>query len=511
MEKPDNCILVIFGASGDLTKRKLVPAVFDLYQQNLLPDRFAVLGVSRTNFDDQSFRKQMLKDVDEFCQKQPVEKDALKKFIDMLHYHCLDTKEPSEYSGLKERLDSLDQKLKTNGNFIYYLATPPSLYETISHNLSTQDLHVQSRENGWKRIIVEKPFGYDLRSAIQLNNDLQKIFQENQIYRIDHYLGKETVQNTLAFRFANGIFEPLWNRNYIHHVEITAAEHIGVENRGGYYDGSGALRDMVQNHLLQVLGLIAMESPPTYTADAVRNETVKVFQSLCPIKLENVAQHVVRGQYVASTIKGEKVPGYREEKGVDPESRTETFVAMRFCIDNWRWGGVPFFIRTGKRLPTRVTEIVIHFKKTPHRLFRSQYTSYAEGNQLIIRIQPDEGILLKVGMKLPGAGFEIKEVGMDFHYSDLSDVYLPEAYERLLLDCMLGDATLYARADAVEACWKFITPILETWQQNPEIKMYGYPAGTWGPKEASQLFDEPGEDWRYPCKNLANDGIYCEL
>ncbi len=511
MGKPENCIVVIFGASGDLTKRKLIPAIYDLYRQKLMPQDFAILGVSRTNYNDESFRQKIVDDVDKFFKRKNVDRGVIKDFIQKLYYQCLDTKSIGDYAELKEKLYILDKDHRTNGNYLYYLATPPNLYKIIANNLGSHKLQVQDNKLGWKKIIVEKPFGYDFYSAIQLNKDLQVIFSEDQIYRIDHYLGKETVQNTLAFRFANGIFEPLWNRNYVHHVEVTAAEHIGIERRGGYYDQSGALRDMVQNHLLQVVGLIAMESPPVFNAEAVRNETVKVFQSLCPIKSEDVPKQVVRGQYVSSTIKGEKVPGYRQEKNVKKDSRTETFVALKFFIDNWRWGGVPFYIRTGKRLPTLVTEVVIHFKKTPHKLFTSQYTGYTEDNKLVIRIQPDAGILLKFGMKLPGTGFQIKEVGMDFHYSDLADIYLPDAYERLLLDCILGDATLYARADAVEICWKFITPILEAWNDNPDYKIYGYPAGTWGPKEASDLFDEPDEDWRYPCKNLANDGVYCEL
>ena len=340
---------------------------------------------------------------------------------------------------------------------------------------------------------------------------MQEIFIEDQIYRIDHYLGKETVQNILAFRFANGIFEPLWNRNFIHHVEITGVENIGVEDRGGYYDSSGALRDMVQNHLLQVLSIIAMEPPSKFEATALRNEKVKVFQSLSQIKPEDVKKQVVRGQYTGSTVRGEKVPGYREEKGVAADSRTETFLAMKFYIGNWRWGGVPFYIRTGKRMPTRVSEVTIHFKKTPHALFSQNLAPTVGDNQLVIRIQPDEGILLKFGIKVPGAGFEIKTVNMDFHYSDISERTIPEAYERLLLDCMLGDASLYARSDAVETCWEFISPILDAWENDPDLPLYGYPAGTWGPKEASNLFDESNEDWRYPCKNLANDGEYCEL
>jgi glucose-6-phosphate 1-dehydrogenase len=511
MSNPESCLVVIFGASGDLAKRKLVPALFNLYRQKLLPRQFAVLGVSRTDFSEETFREQMGRALREFGGKGAVEEENLHEFIQLLYYQSIETKTPEHYALLKSRLEAVDKERQLSGNFIYYLATPPAMYEVVATSLASQGLHAQSGESGWKRIIVEKPFGTDLDSAIHLNRQLQNHFLEDHIYRIDHYLGKETVQNTLAFRFANGIFEPLWNRNYVHRVEVTAVEHLGVENRGGYYDHAGALRDMVQNHLLQIAGLIAMESPPLYHADAVRDETLKVFQSLRPIRREEVAQQVVRGQYVSSTLKGKLVPGYREEKDVAPDSRTETFVALKFFIDNWRWGGVPFFIRTGKRMPTRVTEIVIHFKKTPHRIFRSQYASYSAGNQLIIRIQPDEGILLKFGMKRPGAGFDIREVNMDFHYSDLSEVHLPDAYERLLLDCMLGDATLYARADAVEACWNFVTPILQAWKENPDLKIHGYPAGTWGPREARQLFDDPEEDWRYPCKNLVNDGLYCEL
>jgi glucose-6-phosphate 1-dehydrogenase len=511
MKKPENCILVIFGASGDLTKRKLMPAFFNLYRQELMPDNFAVLGVSRTVYSDESYKEHIKQNLKTYSKKESLNSDTLNDFIKKLFYIAIDTKNPEDYINLKNRLESLNQQLRTEDNYIFYLATPPSLYEIAAENLGLQGLNLHKQGAGWRRIIIEKPFGYDLSSAQNLNKDIQNIFRENQIYRIDHYLGKETVQNTLAFRFGNGIWEPLWNRNFVHHVEITAAEQIGVEDRGGYYEGSGALRDMVQNHLLQVLALIAMEPPSNYNADAVRNETVKIFQSMCPIQAEDIQKQVVRGQYLKSTIQGESVLGYQEESGVSKNSRTETFVAMKLYIDNWRWGGIPFYIRTGKRLPTRVTEVVIHFQKTPHRLFTQQYPGYSDDNKLVLRIQPDEGILLKFGMKMPGTGFKIKTVNMDFHYSDLADIYLPDAYERLLLDCMLGDATLYARADAVESCWKFITPILKTWENNPDIPIYGYPAGTWGPKESSELFGDPLEDWCYPCKNLVNDGDYCEL
>jgi glucose-6-phosphate 1-dehydrogenase len=359
-------------------------------------------------------------------------------------------------------------------------------------------------------LIIEKPFGYDLDSATKLNRDLLSEFNENQIYRIDHYLGKETVQNVLVTRFSNGVFEPLWNRNYVDHIEVTSSENIGVENRGGYYDESGALRDMVQNHLLQITGLIGMEPPSSFDSNAIRNEILKVFQSLHMLKPEEVPKNVIRGQYGSSTVRGEKILGYREERGVPADSRTETYVAMKFFIDNWRWGGVPFYIRTGKRLPTKVTEVVIHFKQTPHHLF-SRKDSAEACNQLVIRIQPDEGILLKIGMKVPGGGFNIQSVNMDFHYSDLQNTYLPTAYERLLHDCMIGDSTLYARGDAVEAAWKFIQPIQKAWEENKDIPLYGYPAGTWGPENADDLIDKPNIKWRYPCKNLINDGLYCEL
>jgi glucose-6-phosphate 1-dehydrogenase len=367
-----------------------------------------------------------------------------------------------------------------------------------------------SSNGSWKKLIVEKPFGYDLQSAIELNKKLSKYFKEDQIYRIDHYLGKETVQNILVTRFSNGIFEPLFNRNYVHHVEITSVENDGIENRGGYYESSGALRDMVQNHLLQLTGLIAMEPPSSFDSNALRNEIVKVFQSLRPFNENEILSNAIRGQYTSATVRGEKVAGYRDEKGVNPKSKTETYVALKFFVDNWRWGGVPFYIRTGKRLPTKVTEVVIHFKPTPHFLFSKQQANNS-CNQLILRIQPDEGVLFKVGMKVPGQGFDIQTVNMDFHYSDLSNTYLPTAYERLIHDCMIGDSTLYQRVDAVEAAWKFVDPILNAWKNDENIPIYGYPAGTWGPENADDLIEEKGITWRYPCKNLANDGIYCEL
>ncbi len=511
MNKPDNHILVIFGASGDLAYRKLLPALFDLFVQDLLPEKFAVLGVSRTEISDEAFREKMKEGIEKFANLGEKSKDDISALLPALYYQAIDTFNVEDYDKLKNRLESMDKDLGTGGNYLYYLSTPPNLYPVIPKNLAAHKLNVQSKTQGWKRIIIEKPFGYDLESGKSLNKDLLNHFSEDQLYRIDHYLGKETVQNLLVTRFANGIFEPLWNRNYVHHVEITTSESIGVEGRGGYYDGSGALRDMVQNHLLQVAALVAMEPPTTIGATSIRNETLKVFQSLRPLNDHDVRHHVIRGQYTAATIRGKAMPGYREEKGVPSDSRTETYVAMKFFIDNWRWGGVPFYIRTGKALPTRVSEIVMHFKPTPHSLFVQNKDFCNTGNILVIRIQPDEGILLKFGMKIPGAGFEVKNVNMDFHYSDLQETYVPSAYERLLLDAMLGDATLYARGDAVEAAWEFVQPVLDYWKQDPDATLYGYPAGTWGPDVADSIITEPEITWRYPCRNLAEDGVYCEL
>ena len=502
----DNHIFVIFGASGDLTKRKLVPALYSLYVQNLLPEKFAVLGVSRSQFSDMEFRSAMKLAIEEF--KEVDNGDRVDEFIQKIYYTTIQFNDVSTYLTLKQSIENLRTKEGIGGNTIFYLSTPPSLYSIIPQHLAEVGLNLQ--DDGWKRLIIEKPFGYDLESALKLKDLLLINWAEEQIFRIDHYLGKETVQNLLVTRFSNGIFEPLWNRNYIHHVEITSAESIGVGKRGGYYDSSGALRDMVQNHLLQVAALTAMESPSSLEPVAIRNEILKVFQSLRPIKSEDVKTNTIRGQYMASTIKNEKVVGYRDEEGVDPESITETYAALKFYIDNWRWGGVPFYIRTGKRLPTRVTEVVIHFKPTPHFLF-AKGEACSTCNQLVIRIQPDEGILLKFGMKTPGAGFDVQTVNMDFHYSDLSHQRIPSAYERLIYDAIKGDSTLFARSDEVIEAWKFLSPVIDAWKNDPSIPLHGYPAGTWGPETADELIEDKEMTWRYPCKNLLDDGIYCEL
>ena len=508
MEIPRDLILVIFGASGDLTSRKLVPALFSLKVQKLLPPKFAVVGCGRTQFTNTEFRKKMKESIISFSEEKDPDTLLIDSFTESLWYIPIDNSRASDYGKLKSMLYSMAGELDAGANFIFYMATPPSMYSMIAENLFSAGLADQKK--GFRRFIIEKPFGYDLESGRELNRKLHEMVAEEQIYRIDHYLGKETVQNVLVTRFANGIFEPLWNRNYIHRVEITSAESIGVEERGGYYDSSGALRDMLQNHLLQMVGFTAMEPPSSLESNSIRNEVFKVLQSLQPIREEEVPRVVIRGQYTGSTIRGVCVPGYRYESGVSKDSRTETYVAVKFFINNWRWGGVPFYIRTGKRMPTRVTEIVIHFKKTPHYLFLRE-TGSLNSNQLIIRIQPDEGILLKFDMKEPGSGFNVKNVNMDFHYSDLANIRVPSAYERLLYDVMIGDSTLFSRDDEVETAWRFVDPIQKAWKNNPDIKIYGYPAGTWGPSVSNDLIEGCGLTWRYPCKNLSDDGLYCEL
>ncbi len=506
MKIKENLIYVIFGASGDLTKRKLIPALYALFVQDLLPERFAIVGASRTFFTDDEFRKNMKDAIIRFREVDNLSR--VDEFTQKFHYKSVLFDKKESYIELKIYLNKIREKELIEGNTIFYLSTPPSLYSVIPEMLAQTDQHTES--DGYKRLIIEKPFGNDLASAIELKNSLLRNWHEDQIYRIDHYLGKETVQNLMVTRFSNGIFEPLWNGKYIHHVEITSSEKIGLEKRGGYYDNSGALRDMVQNHLLQVAAITAMEPPSSLEPDAIRNEILKVFQSLRPVKKKDVIKQTIRGQYLESTINGEKIKAYRNEEGVDPNSMTETYAALKFYIDNWRWGGVPFYLRTGKRLPTRVMEVVIHFKPTPHFLF-SDHGDCKSCNQLVIRIQPDEGILLKFGMKIPGAGFEVQNVSMDFKYSDLSNQRIPSAYERLLFDSLKGDGTLFARTEEVIEAWKFLQPILDSWKNEDNIPLYGYPAGTWGPDIADNLIDGKNMTWRYPCKNLSNTDNYCEL
>ncbi|MFO7536071.1 MAG: glucose-6-phosphate dehydrogenase [Kiritimatiellia bacterium] len=492
-------ILVIFGASGDLTARMLIPALGKIAEKGLTPPNFAMLGTGRSTLDDAAFREKIARD-----NPNPVGD------LGQLHYLAFNPADEAGFAALRQRLGELDAQVGAGGNILFYLAVPPDLHEPILKGLTAAGLN-RPPPGAWRRIVIEKPFGRDLESARALNRLLQSAFPETAIYRIDHYLGKETVQNILVMRFGNGIFEPLWNRNFISRVEITSAEELGVENRGGYYEQAGALRDMVQNHLLQILGFIAMEPPGSASARSIRRETLKVFQSLKPLTPDKVTSRVVRGQYTESTIRGGRVPGYRQEQGVRADSRTETYVALRCEVDNWRWNGVPFCIRTGKRLPTRVTEVVIHFKPSPQTLFRKQNGVPGPPNQLIIRIQPDEGIVLKFNLKVPGAGFKAREAGMEFHYKGLTAELLPSAYERLLLDAMAGDSTLYLGDEESEATWAFLEPILLAWRAEPDLKLYGYPAGTWGPEAAEALIGEPGETWRFPCKNLTADDTFCEL
>ncbi|GGG47535.1 glucose-6-phosphate 1-dehydrogenase [Croceivirga lutea] len=508
-KKTENQILVIFGASGDLTARKLVPALFNLFVSENLPKNFVVLGASRSDMSDEDFRKRVVTESKYLKDKrEELNTNDLEKFANCFYYHDLGGSYDTDYSNLKKRIEDLKSKHNTSGNIIYYLSTPPSLYETIAQNLA--DAGMSTQKNGWKRMIVEKPFGYSLETAKELNNGLQKHFEEHQIYRIDHYLGKETVQNLLVTRFANSIFEPLWNRNYIHHVEITNAEDGGVEKRGGYYDKSGALRDMFQNHLLQIVSLIIMEPPISDAPEDIRDEKVKALRSLQIMKDEKTLfNNTIRAQYMPSTIDGEKVKGYREEEGVAEDSTTETYAAVKFFVDNWRWQGVPFYVRTAKRMPTKVTEVVIHFKTPHHQIFQDSGMS-SKDNKLIIRIQPDEGILIKFGVKVPGQGFKVERANLDFYYADLAETNVMEAYERLLLDAMQGDATLYARADEVEAAWAFVDPILDYWANGKDVRMYGYAAGVWGPENADDLIEGVGF-WRNPGPELTDEPGYCVL
>jgi len=508
MRIPQAFTLIIFGGTGDLSHRKLFPALFELYQQKRLPAQFRIMGLGRKNFTDEIYRAQISDSLKQDIES-PSEHKAFEGFLGLIHYQSLDVAQKAGFLKLQERILSFPSEVQNN--LLFYLATAPDFFAPVARELANLKLAQETPNQSWRRIILEKPFGTDLKSAEQLNTELLTCFQEHQIYRIDHYLGKESVQNILAFRFANGLFLPLWNRRHIHRVEVTAAESLGVEDRGGYYDNSGALRDMIQNHLLQLLAVIAMEPPNHFDADSIRDEKAKVLKALRPIQGSEIHDQVIRGQYISSKIRGEQVPGYREEINVAPQSTRETFVAMKAFIDNERWQGVPFYIRTGKRLPTRVSEVVIHFNGPGHKLIQESSGEHVGENILVLRIQPDEGVLLKFGLKVPGAGFKISPVGMDFHYSDLVEDELPEAYERLILDALVGDNTLYARADAVQAAWRFVDPILEYWRDHPNTKLYGYPAGTWGPPETLSLFEGSEEDWRYPCKNLSSDDSYCEL
>ncbi|RXH57946.1 glucose-6-phosphate dehydrogenase [Granulicella sibirica] len=489
--KPDPCIVVIFGASGDLTKRKLLPALYHLEQGNLLPSEIAVVGVARRPLE-QSFPPDMKEGV---IAGGGVEKDdpKLDPFISKVSYHAMNFDDPKGYDSLKAVLSGIDEKFGTKGNRLFYLATAPEYFSDIIKLLGEHGMSKPTSDRTWVRTIIEKPFGHDLESARALNDEVNKVFDEDQIFRIDHYLGKETVQNILVFRFANSIFENVWNRNYIDHVEITAAESIGIEGRGPFYEGAGALRDVVQNHVMEVLSFIAMEPPVSFEASAVRAEKVKVWRAIQPIAPE----HAIRGQYGPSTINGKPAAGYREEDRVSPTSQTETYAALKLEIENWRWAGVPFYIRAGKRMTKRLTEITIMFKQPPLRLFKKEGTSeHIEPNFISMRIQPDDGITLRFGAKVPGPSMDISAVDMDFSYADAFGPSSNNGYERLLLDAMLGDATLFAHRDGVEATWALITPILENWKKTPLSDLPNYPAGSWGPATSDALLKADGRKWR---------------
>ncbi len=485
-----SCAMVIFGASGDLTMRKLVPALFNLVKARLLPRNFALVGVAFDDLNREQFRDQVTR----FLPAGDRGTEAWEWFTQRLDYEHGEFADPATFSRLKDRLVELDHELKTEGNYLFYLATAPRFFGQIVQQLGKAGL--SNQENGrWRRVVIEKPFGHDLDSAKALNREIKSVLSENQIYRIDHYLGKETVQNILVFRFDNSIFEPIWNRRYIDHVQITNAETVGVEQRGGYFDNAGTLRDMVPNHMMQLLSLTAMESPVSFQADAVRNEQAKVLHAMQTQDSEDVLHCSVRGQYGQGTIGNEAVPAYRSEPGVSPESRTETFVALKLNIDNWRWAGVPFYLRTGKRLAQRHTEITIQFKRTPFVLFRNAPVE-KHSNQLVIQIQPVEGISLSFGAKIPGPILRVGSVEMSFEYSKYFGADAYTGYEVLLYDCMIGDATLFQRADMVEAGWSVVDPVLDVWKALPPRKFPNYGAGTWGPKEADELLEQDGRQWR---------------
>ena len=488
----DPCVMVIFGGTGDLTKRKLIPALYNLATGGLLSREFSVVGIGRTPLTNEAFREQLTQDIQRFA-TQKVDGARWADFASRIYYVQGDLQDAGLYERIAAQLKEIDTKHGTGGNYFYYLAINPEFFLTTIRQLDAQGL--VREEDSWRRVIIEKPFGHDLESAKQLNRDVAQVLSEKQIYRIDHYLGKETVQNILVFRFANGIFEPIWNRRYIDHVQITVAESVGVETRGPYYDVTGALRDMVPNHILQLISLTAMEPPISFGADDVRDEQAKVLHAISQHSPEELLGRAVRGQYGEGTIDGRRAPGYRQEPRVNPESRAETYVALKLNIENWRWAGVPFYLRTGKRLPQRVTEIAIEFRRAPHILFRDTPVHRLAPNRLVLHIQPDEGISLRFGAKVPGSTLRLGAVDMDFAYTDYFGSTPSTGYERLLYDCMIGDATLFQRADMVEAGWNVVTPILDLWQAVPPRTFPNYAAGSWGPREADELLERDGRRW----------------
>lgn len=492
----DPCILVIFGATGDLTARKLIPAIYNLAREGQLPPQFACVGFARRDKTHEQFRAEMKEAISSFSRIKPIDEHLWSTFKEQLFYHKSEFHEDEGYERLSSFLQDLDNRLGTKGNRVFYLSTQPSYFTTICEKLHKAGLIYEEGKGGpWSRIIIEKPFGHDTDSAHNLQNELLQFMDESQIYRIDHYLGKETVQNILVFRFANSLFESLWNNRYIDHVQITVAEDIGIGTRGAFWEEAGFLRDILQNHMMQILSLVAMEPPVSLAAHAIHDEKVKVIQAIRPFSHQDLEHSVIRGQYGSGYVNGDPVIGYRQEKNVNPKSNIETYVAMKLFIDNWRWAGVPFYLRGGKRLPKKGTEISIFFKDPPSVLFQHPGKKN-EPNVLTLRIQPDEGTSLKINCKVPGSSNFIQPVKMNFRYGKYFGMAPPEAYERLIQDCILGDNTLFAREDEVFSSWNLLTPVLEYWVNNPPKDFANYPCGSWGPKSADDMIMKDGRKWR---------------
>jgi glucose-6-phosphate 1-dehydrogenase len=488
------CVMVLFGGTGDLAGRKLFPALYNLVKSKLLTSDFAIVGVGRNDYTTEQYREVMGEKLKSFA-TGTLDPKLHDWMMERVYYVGGEFKDPDLYKRVAKTLANVDEQHNTHGNYFFYLATSPAFFGDIVDQLGAADLACE-KEGHWRRVVFEKPFGNDLHSAKALNRQVNKVLTENQIFRIDHYLGKETVQNILVFRFSNGIFEPIWNRRYIDHIQITVAETVGVEKRGGYFDMAGTLRDMVPNHLFQLVSLTTMEPPISFNSGSVHDEQAKILHALQPFSGEDVLHSAVRGQYGPGTIKGERVPGYRTEEDVPQDSKTETFIALKLMIDNWRWAGVPIYIRTGKRLAARYTEIAVQFKRAPLVLFRDTPVNSLDANQLIIHITPDEGISLRFGAKIPGAQMKVGQVEMAFNYSDYFGTDANTGYEVLLYDGIMGDQTLYQRADMVEAGWSVVDPILDVWKALPTRNFPNYAAGTWGPSEATDIIARDGRSWR---------------
>jgi glucose-6-phosphate 1-dehydrogenase len=500
--EPEPCAVIIFGATGDLTQRKLLPTLAHLWHDHPLPHPFVIVGFARRPMTVEQWRQMALHSVNTYMDESDrLDEEAQQQFAQCLFYCQSNFDDREGYEKLSDMLEQLDKEHGIEGNRLFYMATPPELDIEVINMLGATGLsrpvHYNNHQS-WTRIIIEKPFGHDLASAKELNQTLARAFREDQIFRIDHYMGKETVQNILAFRFANRMFEPVWNLNYIDNVQILIAEDLGIGTRAEYYNSEGAIRDMVQNHMMQVLSLTAMEPPDDFDAESIRNEKVKVIHAIPCFTPEQVKQYTVRGQYTAGVIDGQPVPGYKQEKGVPPDSTTETYVALKLFIENWRWAGVPFYLRTGKRLPSRSTEVTVQFKRVPHLLYKPSDTKGLEPNLIIIRIQPDEGIAIRFGAKIPGAENHLASVNMDFNYSSAFGIESPDAYERLIADAMEGDSTLFIRRDEIEESWKIIDSITNVWKTMPPDTVYPYPAGTWGPPQADELIEKDGRHWYNP-------------